>query len=763
MQKVLLIVLLIGTVGLSYCLARQSPIGQWKNFTTMQSVRALAVMSGRVAAATGGGMFLYDTTSGLFSQWTNSENLSSNDLTSLMVDNSNRIWVGSSGGTIDVYDEAFGSWRSIRDIANSNQAQKAIREFVQKGDTVYAASDFGVSVFIPSRWEFGDTYASFGFPIQPVVTQVLVHGGQIFVGTDQGLARAPLSEPNLSAPTSWSIYTNSQGLTTTRITAMTVFHDTLLVGTAGGMFYFDGSLFRQLNSTSGKPIVGIVATAGSFTYLWNGSGGITVESSGHIDGSSTVVVSLSSVQATSFTEDSVTSTIFVGTTTRGIAEWNGTEWTYTVPNGPRSNLFVGLSIDENGVVWSASGIDGGGEGFYRYDPSRPLESQWKNFSVADYSVMRSNDYFSSAQGADGSVWISSWGAGVVEVAGDTIRRRIDQSTVPSLAASVPQDPTFVVVGGSAVDPSGATWFVNYLAVNGNFLAKLVNDTAFQYFRSPVIASSGYLTSLVIDQKGTKWMANSEPTKKTATGLYFFNEEESVAGTTDTDGWGVLTTSDGLPNNTILSLAVDVDNNVWVGTDLGVAIITNPQSPRSGVISSFPLREQSIQAIAVDGLNNKWIGTKEGVFVVNADGTQLLNQYTVTNTGGKLVDNDVRSIALDQQRGIVYIGTQSGLSSLQIAAVQPLQSYTTLKVGPNPYVLPNLQPMSINNLVANSTVKILAVNGTLVNEFAAQGGGRAFWDGRDLRGNYVPTGIYFVVAFAENGNQVANGKFAIVRK
>lgn len=181
------------------------------------------------------------------------------------------------------------------------------------------------------------------------------------------------------------------------------------------------------------------------------------------------------------------------------------------------------------------------------------------------------------------------------------------------------------------------------------------------------------------------------------------------------------------------------------------------------MSSFPLREQSIQTIAVDGLNDKWIGTKEGIFVVNSDGTQLLNQYTVINTNGQLVDNDVRAIAIDQRRGIAYIGTQKGLSSLQIAAVQPLQSYTSLRFGPNPFVVPNSQPLTINNLVSNSTVKILAVNGTLVAEFPAQGGGRAFWDGRDRRGNVVQTGIYVVVAFTENGNQVAKGKVAVVRK
>ena len=49
------------------------------------------------------------------------------------------------------------------------------------------------------------------------------------------------------------------------------------------------------------------------------------------------------------------------------------------------------------------------------------------------------------------------------------------------------------------------------------------------------------------------------------------------------------------------------------------------------------------------------------------------------------------------------------------------------------------------------------------EFKAQGGGRAFWDGRDMKGEVVQSGVYFVVAFAENGNQTITGKIAVVRR
>jgi hypothetical protein len=683
------------------------------------------------------------------------------------VDKANRVWVGASNGAIDVFDEVSNSWQSIQDIANSTRPKKAIRGFFDYGDSVYVVSDFGVSVFIVSRWEFGDTYASFGFSTQAAVSRAIISANRIFVGTDQGVAVASLSSPNLSAPTSWTTYSSSQGLSSSGISAMAIYHDTLLVGAPTGIFFFTGNSFQLLALTGGKSITEIVPTQTSFLFVSNGGNSFTVESSSQVNGISQVVATKDSLQASSLALDSASSSIAVGTTNGGVAVWSGSNWIVRSPNGPESNLFTSLCVTTSGILWAGTGINGGGRGSYRYDPSLADGEQWKNFVLANNPIMGSNDYYKTSLGSNGSVWISSWGEGVVEIVGDTIRRKLNATSTPSFAATVPpatpQGPFFVVVGGVATDPQELTWFVDRTAVNGNFLAVMVNDTTLQYKRCSSIPCDGFFSSIVIDQNGTKWMANSEPTQKFPTGLYYYNEDLTVRGTENTGGWGMVTTADGLPNNTILSLVVDQDNSVWVGTDLGVTIITDPQNPLASMISSYPLREQSIQAIAVDGLNDKWIGTKEGVFVVNSDGTQLISQYTATNTDGKLVDNDVRSIAIDQRRGIAYVGTQNGLSSLQIPAVQPAKTYTKLDFGPNPYALPGTQQLTINNLVSNSTIKILAVNGTLVAEFAAQGGGRAFWDGRDRRGNYVPSGIYFVVAFAENGNQVANGKVAVVRK
>jgi hypothetical protein len=66
-------------------------------------------------------------------------------------------------------------------------------------------------------------------------------------------------------------------------------------------------------------------------------------------------------------------------------------------------------------------------------------------------------------------------------------------------------------------------------------------------------------------------------------------------------------------------------------------------------------------------------------------------------------------------------------------------------------------------VEESTVKILTLSGTLVSEFETAGGRVTEWNGMDLYGNYVSSGIYIVVGFNKDGSKACTGKVAVVRK
>jgi hypothetical protein len=175
-----------------------------------------------------------------------------------------------------------------------------------------------------------------------------------------------------------------------------------------------------------------------------------------------------------------------------------------------------------------------------------------------------------------------------------------------------------------------------------------------------------------------------------------------------------------------------------------------------------LRQQAINAIAVDPLNQKWIGTNEGLLLVNSDGSRLLATFTSDNSA--LLSNRIRSLAIDENKGVVYAGTDEGLTSFETPYIKPLESFDKLFVYPNPFNIKTGENLlTIDGLIRDSEIKILTIGGALVAQFFSPGGRTAYWDGRDNNGEFVNTGVYIIVAFDAEGNSVVTGKVAVLRE
>jgi ligand-binding sensor domain-containing protein len=742
----------------------QQHVGQWQSFTDMKSVRGAVSVANNIWAATGGGVFAFDTATGSFKKFTNIDGLDTIDVTTIAYDGTQNIWVGGAGGWVNVYDLQANQWRTIADIANRTEStRKGIQSFSFKGDTIFIVTEFGVSIFRRSRWEFGDTYQNLGF-VSPHVTCMALLQNRIWVGTDKGLAVSSIGSGV------WTTSASFPGSITSNVTALTVFHDTLIVGTANSIVYCTGNditpkVIPLLNNRS----VSDLRVNNGMLYILSTSGSnFKVETLASVLGIPQTLASNSDVQGTCIIPSS---SLWIASASRGLAHLIGSLWTYSYPNGPNSNFFSSIALDDNGVVWAASGSDAHA-GFYRYDRSLSETVQWKNFTRDRNPIMGrpdwpNDDYYRISLGANNSVWVSSWGDGVLQVVGDTIRRKLDYYSKPNLPhATADIIPTYyVVTGGVAVDDQGKTWISNRVNGNGRSLLRLDGDSSATYFDNQYNTANGWFHSLAIDHNGTKWLAGDLPWETPGLGVYVFNESLPLNGIGTIGGWGHLSSDDGLASDIVLTFAVDLEGAVWIGTSQGVSILSDPQYPKQ-ISKCFALlaSQRIVQSIAVDALNNKWIGTKDGVFVVSPDGAQLLQVYDVASTNGRLLSNDVRTIAIDQKRGIAYFGTEQGLSSLAIGVVQTNRAFTKLEIGPNPFIIQNSsQQLTIRNLVANSTIKILTVSGSVVKQFDAQGGGIAMWDGRDKNGAFVPSGIYFILASAENGSQTVTGKVAIIRR
>ncbi len=145
-----------------------------------------------------------------------------------------------------------------------------------------------------------------------------------------------------------------------------------------------------------------------------------------------------------------------------------------------------------------------------------------------------------------------------------------------------------------------------------------------------------------------------------------------------------------------------------------------------------------------------------------NGTQLLKTL---NTKNSFLPSDViTSLAIDEKTGRIYVGTDEGLTSFDTPSILPVESFNGLTIFPNPLKLNNEPKLvTIDGLIRNSDIKIVTVSGKLIRQFSAPGGRTAFWDGRDENGNLVNSGVYIVIAYDQEGNNVETGKIAVIRE
>lgn len=213
---------------------------------------------------------------------------------------------------------------------------------------------------------------------------------------------------------------------------------------------------------------------------------------------------------------------------------------------------------------------------------------------------------------------------------------------------------------------------------------------------------------------------------------------------------------------------DHNGNVWVGTDAGPFIINDPKNianpsmrvqrikvPRNDGTNyaDYLLDGETVTSIAVDGVNRKWIATaNSGVYLVNENGTQILEHFTTENS--YLPSNRILVVECDKFSNAVYFGSISGLVKYNSDAAPAREDYSEVYAYPNP-VRPEYNGwITIAGLMEDSLVKIADASGNVFYQGTSQGG-ILTWDGCDASGERVKTGVYYVFA-SQNGNGSSSG-------
>ncbi len=122
-------------------------------------------------------------------------------------------------------------------------------------------------------------------------------------------------------------------------------------------------------------------------------------------------------------------------------------------------------------------------------------------------------------------------------------------------------------------------------------------------------------------------------------------------------------SSSLSDNWIMSLCIDRNGHLWIGTlNRGL----NRYDPLSGVfhhydtkgMPSLTLPNNRVQALTVDLKGHVWIGTVKGLS--RYDGNTFYHYFNDPGDGSSISDNYITSLAVDPN-GILWIGTRRGLN------------------------------------------------------------------------------------------------------
>lgn len=723
----------------------------FRNYTDMKNISDIKTTSQGIWAATTGGGFFYNTADGSFSTINKVDGLNSVSLSAAAIDNSGKIWFGSSDGTISIYDPSTKNIKTILDIYNSGRSSNKINDMKVSGDTVIVSHDFGVSLVDANNLAFFDTFIKFGSLTSNIKVNNTLRADLFYVSTQFGLAVQKAGSTNLTAPESWNVYTTANGLPSNNITKVIQYKGSIIAATDAGLSVFNGSSWAPyLPQFNNNNVNDILVSGDSLLILSNN----IIYS---YKNNSVIQINNSSNQLTKLALSKDLGVVAASSKGIFIVSKPGKS-NYIIPNGPAANQFPSITVDGNGNFWSASGKDGRGVGFYKYDGAN-----WTNYNISNTPSLSTNDYYSVYAAPNNIIYLGSWGKGYSKVNGSQITSY--DSTGTGLVG-IPASLGFLVISGFGVDPKNNLWVLNYWPGDGNTLNALSTNNTWYHFNNPAEAglSLEFHFNLVIDQNDTKWYNVLDSRRA---GLYYFNENGTLTNNND-NVYGYLNTTSGLNSNIINSLVVDKRGDLWVGTSVGVNVITNLNTiSASGsgslkISSVFILRQQTINCLAVDALNRKWVGTNEGLLLVNSDGSSLLAAYNTKNS--PLLSDQIVSLAVDQNSGTVYVGTNAGITAFKTTAENPLSSFTNLFFYPNPFKLNSgSNQLTIEGLVKDSDIKILTISGKLVRQFSSPGGRVAFWDGRDDNGNLVGSGIYIVVAYDKDGNNIITGKVAILRK
>ncbi|NOU47795.1 MAG: hypothetical protein HOO86_12135 [Bacteroidales bacterium] len=751
-------------------------IGEWRTHLPYQQVIDVEVVGDKTYAATPFDLFIYNHTDNSISFLNKINGLNDIGISAIKYHSGLKtLLIAYSNTNIDlVREDKIVNMSDIKDkdlIGN-----KTINDVMFINNYAYVSCGFGIVVLDIEREEVFDTYLIGPLGGYINVYDITLFDNKLYASTESGVYYADIDSPNLADYNQW---TKDMSLPHPDLPFLQIeaFAGKLFANYSRNtynndtLFVFNGSAWDYFDKPNNSRHLKMRVDGDKFILLDNYSVKVydqnlqQLYSASNFEGAG--------IEPKAATLD-VDNNLWIGDRRRGLIKSynNGYSGEIILPNGPGTTNVYEIKARGN-YVWVASGGRASNwsklymtDGVFGFDGSG-----WRTFNRSNTSAFDSiSDFVSVAINPlkPDQAFVGTWQDGVVEFTDNAVSNiySVNNSSLrPWIAA-----PDLVNISGLDFDGFNNLWVANTGATD--ILSMKTPAGQWRSFNLGSSASGIDISNMIVDKSNNKWII------RRSEGMVMVFKDNNTFDNPADDKMKVLTSSPGsgnIPGNQVLSMAVDLDGAVWVGTDEGPAVFYDPDRifeqgvnydtqqiliPRNdGTGQADPLlASEKILSIAVDGSNKKWFGTENGVFLISKDGLEEIFYFNTENS--PLLSNTVSSIAINDD-GEVFFGTSKGIISFRGNATPPTPVNTDVYAFPNPVRENYSGPVAIKGLVSGAIVKITDVSGNLVYDTQAEGG-QAIWEGRTSNGREVKPGIYLVFVSNSLGEETLVTKILMMR-
>lgn len=767
----------------------QLSMGGWQTFFSYSNASNIIQSKDKIYALSDGNLFSIDKEYESIETYTKLTGLTDGNISKIaFCQSQNTLVIIYDNCNIDLMTNS--RIINVSDLKRTEMSNKKVNKIVIDGNYAYLACGFGITVLDVAKAEILDTYILGEKGTYINVESITFHNDSIYAQSGNTIRYADKKDKNLADFNHWkNFYVFSKNIVGDETDPSSINVDSLkstgdilpisrTISFGESLLFCSNDLLQRKDSalTTIRPLSPSAHVSINNDRMVISEDGIMIAYDNDLNA------------VTEIASDSIGEAIY---DSQSKAYWacsyqkdgrvvlqkygeNGTLINQYIPNGPMSDEIAFIKY-QDGKLFTGSG------GPFDRSLATPgsvqilKDDQWSIITEngMDTSVLKDQHFLDVLDvGIDpkdpGHIFVATW-KGLFEFQDMRLINLYNGKNSPLVA-----DGANTLVDGLKFDKDGNLWMLNMLSHNP--VQVLTPDRKWVQMSYTELQNTNGLRDLFIDSKGYLWVIiyrrgvgvfcanlngtslNEQDDKSKFVSTFYYDKENSAMTPT-----------------TIRCIAEDMDGVIWIGTDRGPLLI--PGGSRvfesdfkvdrvkitredNANYADYLLENEQINAIAIDGSNRKWIGTNSsGLYLLSPDGKETIHHFTTENS--PFTSNAIMDLSINNETGELYIATSSGLFLYQSDATEGTKSYKNVYVYPNPVRETYTGPITVMGLLENSQVRISDSEGRIIHE-GESNGGTYVWDGKDLNGRRVDTGIYFIYAAQTDGSSKMVTKIAIIK-